>query len=185
MELNLPELMSVEATESPDVFVGKAESYGRLGIYGGHFLGQALAAGFQTVDEPKVAQSFHAYFLNPGDPEADIIYRVTRLKEGRGADMRAISAEQNGRAVFHMIASYKLPEQGDEHQPKMPEVISPEVLEEKLAAAGRQLLPPMMNKNRATLKQITESFVPDKFKPGREPNLQSWMKSNHEGELSP
>ncbi|MFT5014800.1 MAG: acyl-CoA thioesterase-2 [Patiriisocius sp.] len=184
MELNLPELMSVEATEAPDVFVGKAEPYGRLGIYGGHFLGQALAAGFRTVEEPKVAQSFHAYFLNPGDPEADIIYRVSRLKEGRGADMRSISAEQNGRASFHMIASYKIPEEGDEHQPVMPDVISPEALEEKLAAAGRQFQPPMMNKNRATLMQITESFVPDEFKPGREPNLQTWMKSNHEGEVS-
>tara|TARA_R110002073_G_scaffold5880_13_gene35822 strand:- start:756 stop:1595 length:840 start_codon:yes stop_codon:yes gene_type:complete len=185
MELNLPELMSVTATEAPDVFVGKAESYGRLGIYGGHFLGQALAAGFQTVEEPKVSQSFHAYFLNPGDPEADIIYRVTRLKEGRGADMRAISAEQNGRQAFHMIASYKLPEEGDEHQPTMPDVISPEALATKLAAAGRQFTPPMMTKNRATLMQISDSFVPDEFKPGREPCLQTWMKSNHEGDVSP
>lgn len=185
MEVNLPELMSVEASEAPDVFVGKAESYGRLGIYGGHFLGQALAAGFQTVEEPKVAQSFHAYFLNPGDPEADIIYRVTRLKEGRGADMRSISAEQNGRGVFHMIASYKLPEEGDEHQPSMPDVVAPEILEEKLAGAGVQFQPPMANKNRAKSILITESFVPDEFKPGREPSLQTWTKSNHKGQVSP
>jgi acyl-CoA thioesterase-2 len=185
MELNLPELMSVEATEAPDVFVGKPESYGRLGIYGGHFLGQALAAGFQTVEEPKVAQSLHCYFLNPGDPEADIIYRVTRLKEGRGADMRAISAEQNGRAAFHMIASYKLPEAGDEHQPEMPVVPTPAEVQAKLDAAGKQFQPPMMNKNRATLLLITDSFVPDDFKPGRDPRLQTWMKSNHEAPVSP
>lgn len=185
MELNLPELMSVAATEAADVFVGQPESYGRLGIYGGHFLGQALAAGFQTVEAPKVAQSFHAYFLNPGDPEAEIIYRVTRLKEGRGADMRAISAEQNGRAAFHMIASYKLPEEGDEHQPEMPVVPSPEAVQAKLDAAGKQFQPPMMNKDRATLLLISESFVPNDFKPGREPRLQTWMKSNHEGALSP
>ena len=185
MELNLPEMMSVVASEAPDVFVGKAEAYGRLGIYGGHFLGQALAAGFQTVDEPKVAQSLHCYFLNPGDPEADIIYHVTRLKEGRGADMRAISAEQNGRPAFHMIASYKLPEEGDEHQPEMPVVPSPEAVQAKLDATGKQFQPPMMNKNRATSILITDSFVPENFKPGREPRLQTWMKSNHEGSVSP
>jgi len=168
----------------PDVFVGKAESYGRLGIYGGHFLGQALAAGFQTVDEPKVAQSLHAYFLNPGDPEADITYRVTRLKEGRGADMRAISAEQNGRAAFHMIASYKLPEEGDEHQPVMPSVPSPEEVQAKLGPQDRRFQPPMMTKDRATLLLVSESFVPEQFKSGREPRLQTWMKSNHEGEIT-
>jgi acyl-CoA thioesterase-2 len=176
--------MSVTQAEGHDVFVGRAESYGRLGIYGGHFIGQALAAGFETVEEPKVAQSFHAYFLNPGDPEAEIVYRVTRLKEGRGADMRAISAEQNGRAAFHMIASYKLPEEGDEHQPAMPEVPTPEAVAEKLAAAGRQFEPPMMTKNRATLLLISDSFVPERFSKGREPRLQTWMKSNHEGEIS-
>lgn len=185
MELNLPELMSVSATEALDVFVGQQESYGRLGIYGGHFLGQALAAGFETVDEPKVAQSLHGYFLNPGDPEAEIIYRVTRLKEGRGADMRAISAEQNGRPAFHMIASYKLPEEGEEHQPEMPSVPSPAEVQAKLDATGKNFQPPMMNKDRATSILITETFVPDNFKPGREPRLQTWMKSNHEAPVSP
>lgn len=184
MDVDLAKLMSVSATAQPDVFVGAPESYGRLGIYGGHFLGQALAAALATVEEPRVAQSFHAYFLNPGDPEAEIIYRVTRLKEGRGADMRAISAEQNGRAAFHMIASCKLPEEGDVHQPTMPEVPTAEEMIERLAKLGKQFSPPMMVKNRATLMMISDSFAPDKFVPGRDPCLQTWMKSNHHGELS-
>ena len=98
--------------------------------------------------------------------------------------MRAISAEQNGRAAFHMIASYKLPETGDEHQPEMPTVPTPEAIAEKMATAGRQFEPPMMTKNRATLLMISDSFVPEKFLEGREPRLQTWMKSNHEGEIS-
>lgn len=182
--LSLPELMSVSPSEQTDVFIGLPESYGQLGIYGGHFLGQALAAGFETVDEPKVAQSFHAYFLNPGDPEAEIVYRVTRLKEGRGADMRAISAEQNGRAAFHMIASYKLPEDGDEHQPTMPEVPPPAAVEARVAKYQAQFQPPMMAGNRATLLLISDNFFSDAFTPGREPQLQTWMKSNHEGEIT-
>lgn len=184
MTLSLPELMSVKKTDEHDVFIGEQESYGRLGIYGGHFVGQALAACLETVEEPKVAQSFHAYFLNPGDPNTPITYRVTRLKEGRGADMRSISAEQNGRAAFHMIASCKLPEQGDEHQPEMPSVPSPEEMiehEKQNPPAGQ---PPMMTKNRASSMLISDSFVPQQFVEGREPKLQNWMKSNHDGELT-
>ena len=77
--------MSVTAGASDDVFVGLAESYGRLGIYGGHFLGQSMAAAFKTVDGLKRAQSFHSYFIKAGNPELPIEYHVTRLREGRGA----------------------------------------------------------------------------------------------------
>jgi acyl-CoA thioesterase-2 len=179
MELNLSQLMSVAETNEPDVFVGVPESYGRLGIYGGHFIGQALAAALATVKEPKVAQSFHGYFLNPGDPNAEITYRVTRLKEGRVADMRAVSAEQNGRAAFHMIASCKLPEEGDNHQPSMPKVPSPEEMIALTETLGPQFQPPMMIKDRAALMLISDSFVPNEFVAGREPCLQTWMRSNH------
>ena len=184
MELNLSQLMSVAEIHEEDVFVGVPESYGRLGIYGGHFVGQALAAALMTVEEPKIAQSFHCYFLNPGDPNSDITYRVTRLKEGRGADMRAVSAEQNGRAAFHMIASCKLPEQGDEHQPEMPKVPSPEEMIALTETLGPQFQPPMMTKDRATLMLISDSFVPNQFTPGREPCLQTWMRSNHGTEIT-
>lgn len=180
MEKNLVELMRVAESSDEDVYVGEPESYGRLGIYGGHFVGQALSAALQTVEEPKVAQSFHCYFLNPGDPNAEITYRVTRLKEGRGADMRAVSAVQNGRAAFHMIASCKLPEEGDEHQPDMPQVPDPEEMLERLKQAGSNFSPPMMTKDRAKMMLISDSFVPKEFAPGREPKLQVWMKSNHE-----
>jgi acyl-CoA thioesterase-2 len=181
MEKNLVELMTVSESDRDDVYIGEPESYGRLGIYGGHFVGQALDAVLQTVAEPKVAQSFHAYFLNPGDPNAEITYEVTRLKEGRGADMRAVSAIQNGRAAFHMIASCKLPEEGDEHQPAMPDVPDPTIMSEELEQAEAGFSPPMMTKDRATLMLISNSFVPAKFEPGREPALQCWMKSNHSG----
>ena len=182
-QLDLPRLMTVQPGDKPDTFIGVPESYGRLGIYGGHFLGQALSAGFGTVDAPKLAQSLHAYFLNPGDPATPIEYQVVRLKEGRGIDMRGITAYQNGRAVFYMMASYKLPETGDEHQKQMPEVISPEALAEKFAQSPARFQPPMMAKDRATLLLISESFVPAEFDAGREPVLQNWMKSNHTNEI--
>ncbi|MFP6802684.1 MAG: hypothetical protein VCA12_06045 [Pseudomonadales bacterium] len=46
INIDLPRLMTVEPLETADTFVGQSESYGLLDIYGGHFVGQALAAGF-------------------------------------------------------------------------------------------------------------------------------------------
>ena len=48
---SLVELMQVSPTDDADVFAAKTETYGPVGIYGGHFLGQAMAAGLATVDE--------------------------------------------------------------------------------------------------------------------------------------
>jgi len=36
--IDLPRLMSVQPLETVDTFVGQPESYGLLGIYGGHFV---------------------------------------------------------------------------------------------------------------------------------------------------
>ena len=105
INIDLPELMTVEPLETSNTFVGQPESYDLLGIYGGHFVGQALAAGFQTVGDDKLAQSLHAYFLRKGDPEQPIVCRVEPLKTGRGIEVSNISAIQSGHVVFNMMAS--------------------------------------------------------------------------------
>jgi acyl-CoA thioesterase-2 len=151
--LTLPDLMRVSATGQPDVFNGRTESYGVLGIYGGHFLGQALAAGLATVDEPKLAHSFHAYFLKGGNPNAQLDYHVTRLREGRGNEVRAITARQEGQDVFHMVASFKLPEEGDTHQPTMPATEGVEALIAAREARGEPVFPfPVVMEGRVQME---------------------------------
>ena len=44
-ELSLIELLQVTPTSARDTFSAKTETYGPVGLYGGHFLGQAMAAG--------------------------------------------------------------------------------------------------------------------------------------------
>lgn len=173
--LSLAELMSVRATQEERVFTGRAEPYGSLGIYGGHFLGQALAAGFETVDAPKLAHSFHAYFLRRGDPEMPIDYHVTKLRESRGGDARSISARQGGKDVFHMIASFKLPEAGDEHQKEIPRAESAEDIISEREARGEPVFPfPVVQGGRVQMEFATPSFR--EFDPEREPVLQLWMR---------
>ena len=120
--LSLSELLAVTVTDEPDTFAGLTESYGQLGVYGGHFLGQGLAAAFMTVDEPKLAQSFHAHFLARGNPDAELTYRVDRLRSGYRRDIRAVTAVQDGQAVFHLVATFKPAEEGDQRGPTPPTV---------------------------------------------------------------
>lgn len=173
--VTLAELMQVTATSDEWVFNGLTESYGVLGIYGGHFLGQALAAGFETVERPKLAHSFHTYFLRPGDPEAELNYHVTSLRDSRGGATRAITARQHGKDVLHMTASFKLPEESDEHQKSAPSVDSAENLIAAREARGEPIFPfPVVQGGRVEMEFATKSFR--EFDPSREPALKTWMR---------
>jgi len=182
-DLSLIELMTVQPSKDPSVFIGRANPYGMMGIYGGHFLGQGLAAGLATVDEPKLAHSFHAYFLRRGDPEVPIEYRVTVLRNGRGSDARAISAWQHDAEVFHMIASFKMAEQGHEHQPTAPAVLLAEDLVAAREARNEEKFPfPPAQNDWTEMEWASPTFR--EFIPGREAALRVWMRVPDGGALS-
>lgn len=123
-----------------DVWIGAARDYGPLRIYGGHFLGQALAAAFRTVPEPKLAHSLHAYFVRAGLPDQPIEYHVERLRDG-GYVTRAVRAIQAGETRFFMMASFKEPELGDAHQPDAPAAPDPATARRAREAEGRTRVP--------------------------------------------
>lgn len=121
-DLSLIEFMRVKPTDDATVFVGRSEPYGKIGIYGGHYLGQALAAAFHTVPEPMLAQSFHGYFLAGGVPGQDLRYQVTSLRDAKRGATRTIAAFQGDTQVFFMMAAFKEPEPGEQHQKDGPDV---------------------------------------------------------------
>lgn len=174
MNPTLQELLSVRATGDPDRFIGRSEDYGPVRVYGGHFVGQALAAGFATVPEPMLAQSLHACFLRPGDVDAEIRYDVVALRDGRGSVVRNITAVQADQPVFSMLASFKRPESGDAHQPAMPTVPSPEQLQ--AAPIGPEWNPPPARGGRAELLMASAHFLQETWVPGREARLRVWMR---------
>ncbi|KAK1420192.1 hypothetical protein QVD17_21583 [Tagetes erecta] len=101
--------------------------YGK--VFGGQFVGQALAAASKTVDSLKIVHSLHAYFLLVGDLEIPIIYHVLRVRDGNNFATRKIDAIQKGNVVFTMTASFQKEEVGFDHQlPSMPTVPDPELL---------------------------------------------------------
>jgi len=117
-------LLKLEAM-GDDVFVGQSQDLGWGRVYGGQVLGQALSAAERTVDSTRLAHSFHSYFLRPGNPRESIEYRVERTRDGRSFSTRRIRAEQDGRPIFFLAASFQIPESGLEHQDAAPDVTGP------------------------------------------------------------
>ncbi|ANH39944.1 Acyl-CoA thioesterase 2 [Nocardioides dokdonensis FR1436] len=146
-------------------------------VFGGQVAAQALVAADRTVDDEYVVHSLHSYFLQPGDTNAPIIYDVERLRDGRTFSTRRVLARQHGRPIFAMTVDLQRPEEGYEHQDRMPRVPSPEdaldanavirgedgsfdewdVIDFRYVGSGHDLLPP------------------DDDRPGRQ---QMWLRFN-------
>ncbi|GBG24346.1 Acyl-coenzyme A thioesterase 8 [Hondaea fermentalgiana] len=102
---------------------------GQRGVFGGQVMGQSLAAALGTVPKDKELHSMHSYFLRAGKETSDIIYHVLVLRDGRSFATRLVTAQQNGRPIFVLIASFQKPVLASLlHQDVMPMVPSPESL---------------------------------------------------------
>ncbi|WOH80371.1 acyl-CoA thioesterase II [Bradyrhizobium sp. BEA-2-5] len=97
-------------------------------VFGGHIIGQAMAAACRTVTG-RLPHSLHSHFLKPGDPLVPIIYRVEVLRDGRTYSFRRVTAIQCANAICSIMVSFQIEEQGAfDHQDEMPYVSPPERL---------------------------------------------------------
>jgi acyl-CoA thioesterase-2 len=80
------------------------------------------------VDDDRLVNSLHAYFLRPGDPNVPIVYEVDRIRDGRSFTTRRVVAIQHGHAIFNLAASFQIVEDGPDHAAPMPIVPGPEEL---------------------------------------------------------
>lgn len=122
-------LLDLEPIEV-NIFRGASPDEDRQRTFGGQVAGQSLVAAARTVDESVRIHSLHAYFLRSGDPGVPILYEVDRIRDGRSFTTRRVVAIQHGRAIFHMSASFQVPEEGFAHQFDSPiaETPDPETL---------------------------------------------------------
>lgn len=97
-------------------------------IFGGRMIAQALCAAGNSVEEMPLT-SLHAYFLAAGAVDKPIDYRVTRLRDSRRFANRQVTAEQDGTAIFTLMAQFHTLEDGFVHQHGvMPDVPPPEAV---------------------------------------------------------
>ncbi|KAI3800522.1 hypothetical protein L1987_28613 [Smallanthus sonchifolius] len=129
-------------------------------VFGGQFIGQALAAASKTVDSLKIVHSLHAYFLLVGDLEIPIIYHVHRLRDGNSFATRRIEAIQKGNVVFTMTASFQKEEKGFDHQlSSMPDVPDPDMLLSMEDLRETRLTNPRLPRTYRN-KVATTKFIP-------------------------
>ena len=123
----LVDIMCIEPLDD-DLLEGRSPPTDRPRVFGGLVLAQALLAAGGTVPVEHGVHALHASFLQPGDPEAPIRYRVTRSRDGRSFTTRQVLAEQSSRPILHLTASFHRSEDGDEHAFGPPDVVEPEQL---------------------------------------------------------
>lgn len=121
----LVELLDLERLDL-DLYRGRQAVTERQRVFGGQVAAQALLAGAHTVEDVFVLHSMHSVFLHPGDTAVPIIYDVARLRDSRSFTTRRVSARQHGRVIYSVVLNYQRPEDGFEHQDRMPDVVAPE-----------------------------------------------------------
>ncbi|PEQ13865.1 acyl-CoA thioesterase II [Novosphingobium sp. PC22D] len=121
----IADLLDVEELDA-DLYRGAATDGLGGRVFGGQAIAQALAAAGRTVGEDRPAHSLHGYFLRAGDASRPIIFRVERDFDGRSFANRRVVAQQDGKAILNLTASFQHREDGLEHAARMPELPGPE-----------------------------------------------------------
>lgn len=175
-KLALDALLTLTRADAASTFVGVGRDYGVLRMYGGHLIGQALAAAFETVDAAKLAHSFSAQFLRTGEPGAPIHYAVETLRESRAFATRTVRALQGEGVLLAMTASFKTPESGAEHQPEAPRVASVEAVQRSRHVRGEGAFPFPFIAGLGAEIEIVDGWNPRSEALGP-PRIQSWMRA--------
>jgi acyl-CoA thioesterase II len=98
------------AEVSGDVFESTCLFSPTRPLFDGQVAAQALRAATLTVGGGRVPHSLHAYFLRCGETSAPVTYRVSRDRDGGSFTVRRVVAEQSGRSILTMSASFRVPE---------------------------------------------------------------------------
>jgi acyl-CoA thioesterase-2 len=181
---DLLQLLDLEGIDV-DLYRGVSPAEERLRVFGGQVAAQALVAAGRTVADGVGAErpvhSLHAYFLRPGDPKIPIIYQVDRIRDGKSFTTRRVAAIQRGEAIFHLSASFHVPEEGVSHQQPVPDVPDPETLPtwpERMAPYAA-VLGDWFNRPRPI--DVRHVGDPIRTSPGsapRQPGHQMWLRAD-------
>lgn len=117
--LNLLNLQKISDTE----FNGMSQTVGSPNVFGGQVLAQAINAATRTITNGRILHSMHAYFLEPGNLEVPINYKVSIVRDGGSFSVRRVTAHQKNITIFILSASFHKKEEGYNHQIEMPKNI--------------------------------------------------------------
>jgi acyl-CoA thioesterase-2 len=158
-----------------DVFLAGAGS-GRARLFGGLVAAQAVIAAGRTVESDFGLHSLHAYFLRAGRNDAEIRFAVERTRDGRRFSARRVVAQQEGRPIFHLAASFTRVTAGIAHADPMPSHSGPESLEDWELARAK--LADAAQPRRAFEAFDVRVLEPERDAPGARsaPSRAAWMR---------
>ncbi|MBK8971826.1 MAG: acyl-CoA thioesterase II [Hahellaceae bacterium] len=177
----LLELLELRALDDC-LFVGASEDLGFRNVFGGQVIGQALMAAYRTVEPERRAHSLHAYFLRAGDPDHEIIYEVTRIRDGRSFSARRVIARQHNQEILTLTASFQVDEPGFDHQAPMPDITPPDNIPSELSLRRQfaQMIPERIREQMTRERpieirplQVLSPFKPEKLPPQK----QNWFRA--------
>lgn len=171
------ELKQIDKT----TFEGFSISVGSEAVFGGQALAQALNAAYRTVPENRTCHSLHSYFLLRGDLTQPILYKVQLIRDGGSFTTRYVTAEQEGKIIFVMAASFQTKEEGYDFQSIMPTVTSPDELMswEDIYEQTKDILPKAMTRFLGLERPIIfkpTSIINPLAPEDLEPNDNIWFK---------
>ena len=143
-----------------DTFVGSHPSKTPIRTYGGQLMSQAVVSASRTVTRDLPIAALQMHFINGGDPNADIEYRVDRLRDERRFANRRVDVVQNDNLLATALVSYLAGGRGLEHGVEPPEVADPETL------------PPIGDRLRGyeeTLPHFVEALWPTEWRFANDP----------------
>lgn len=98
---------------------------GRANLFGGLVAAQALRAGHLSAGLDRQPHSVHAYFLTSGRFDESLRSDVLVVRDGRSFSVRHIEVSQSSGPILTMIASFQVPESGDDYRVDGPDAAEP------------------------------------------------------------
>ena len=123
----LLELLDLEAL-GDDCFRAPGVVTERSRLYGGQLVAQAMMAAGRVAEPDRSLHAVHASFLSGGSATEAIDYEVHRLRDSGSFTVCSVRAEQHGRALLQLTASFHLGEVGPEVDVGGPTVGAPETM---------------------------------------------------------
>ena len=115
---NVTDLIALLNLEQIDTntYKGISKTIGSPNVFGGQVLAQSLNAANRTVPTDRILHSLHSYFLEAGQLDIPIVFKVEIVRDGGSFSTRRVKAMQNEVTIFILAASFHKLEAGYEHQ---------------------------------------------------------------------
>lgn len=108
-----------------NTFTGSHPAKTPVRTFGGQLMSQSLVAASRTVTSGLPPAALTVTFINGGDPNDDIEYRVVNLRDERRFANRRVDAVQDGTLLSSAMISYMSGGRGLEHAVEPPQVAPP------------------------------------------------------------